>query len=91
MVRAMTCWAAAALLAVMAGCTMCDHPYDYAGPTYDGPCPGAPGARAGSILAPGSMETSVIGSEQIISVNDTSARPPAAAEAATQAPLIPNP
>jgi hypothetical protein len=51
-----TCLAAcfAALLAAAAGCTMCDHPYDYCGPTYTGECGQTcnPLARAGSILSP---------------------------------------
>jgi hypothetical protein len=44
----------AALLAAAAGCTMCDHPYDYCGPTFTGECGQTcnPLARAGSILSP---------------------------------------
>jgi hypothetical protein len=43
-----------ALLAAAGGCSMCDHPYDYCGPTFTGECGQTcnPLARAGSILSP---------------------------------------
>jgi hypothetical protein len=51
-----TCFAGcfAALLLAATGCTMCDHPYDYCGPTFSGECGQTcnPLARAGSILSP---------------------------------------
>ena len=44
----------AALLAVSAGCSMCSHPHDYCGPTFDRGSDQScdPIARAGSILSP---------------------------------------
>ena len=44
----------AALLFAATGCTMCDHPYDYCGPTFTGECGQTcnPLARAGSVLSP---------------------------------------
>jgi hypothetical protein len=52
----------AVLLVAATGCTMCDHPYDYCGPTFTGECGQTcnPLARAGSILSP-SIEVTTSG------------------------------
>lgn len=54
MVRAQLVLAFSMLAIAAAGCTMCDSPYDYCGPTFTGqagePC--CPNARAGSVLSP---------------------------------------
>lgn len=47
-------WAAAGLLLVAAGCTMCAHPYDCCGPVYvDGGANCCPAWRMNSILGQG--------------------------------------
>ncbi len=54
MVRTRLVLALSLLACAAAGCTMCQSPYDYCGPTFTGqpgePC--CPDARAGSILSP---------------------------------------
>jgi hypothetical protein len=46
-------WVMLGLVAATAGCSMCQHPYDYCYPLFTGGCDGPPcvGHRAGSILA----------------------------------------
>jgi hypothetical protein len=43
------------IVAAGSGCRMCDHPYDYCGPVFDGHCGAScdPSYRAGSILSGG--------------------------------------
>ena len=62
MLRSMFALAAACLVALTAGCSMCAHPYDYCGPTFTGEAGQQcmPNARACSILSPGT--TSCCGS-----------------------------
>jgi len=54
MIRLACAVALSALVLSSVGCTMCQHPYDYCGPTFSGnncvPCD--PMARAGSGLSP---------------------------------------
>lgn len=54
MIRSAIVIVTACLLVAGLGCTMCQHPYDYCGPTFTGdncvPCD--PLARAGSVLSP---------------------------------------
>jgi hypothetical protein len=92
MVRATTCWAVVALVAVTAGCTMCDHPYDYCGPTVSGRCGPACGAepRAGSILSPGAIAGPEISSEQVVSVSDDVVPQPVAPGEQSQRPTARN-
>jgi hypothetical protein len=54
MIRKNMAWAFATLVALSAGCTMCDGPYDYCGPLYTGECGQTcnPMARAHSVLSP---------------------------------------
>lgn len=53
MYRTLFTWGMLGLVAVTAGCAMCEHPYDYCYPLFTGGCDGQPcvGPRAGSIRA----------------------------------------
>ena len=53
MARTLGAWITIGLVAMAAGCRMCDNPYDYCGPTFVGGCyqQCCPTARAGSILS----------------------------------------
>ncbi len=53
MSRALAVWTVVTLLLASTGCRMCDHPYDYSGPTVTGGCFGQshPTTRTGSILS----------------------------------------
>lgn len=65
MVRTLFASVALGLVAAAAGCSMCQHPYDYCYPLFTGGCDGQPcvGPRAGSIRA---MAGPVVPGEQII-------------------------
>jgi hypothetical protein len=57
--RSILTWAAASLLLLAAGCTMCAHPYDNCGPVFiEGDCTNCnPLARMNSIFMPGGVQT----------------------------------
>ena len=52
MIRTVLGLSVVAVLLTVAGCRMCQHPYDYCGPVYDRGCDACcPDCRAGSILS----------------------------------------
>jgi hypothetical protein len=44
-------WWIGSLAVVVTGCSMCQHPYDYCGPTFPNGCPTSGFVRAGSVLS----------------------------------------
>ncbi len=77
MSRTVLGWITVGLVTLFAGCAMCQHPFDYCGPTVTGQCgdecdPNAP--RAGSILSGNVLPTLAEGEVMVTPAGSTEDR-----------------